>query len=388
MTAMHLLSAVIVSLVGYGLVSMQGCSGPSEPWEPSDYGAQCYCSFRTRQNASTEEECESRPERANLSGAVSASEWESGVGAACRNLSTDIEDGVGCFCDYAPRDRVTEGRLYSSSKGACKAGVIYGQTSQENDWIKPKDSQGPRNPANPDAALASHFLSVGLSEHASVASFSRVVLELMQFGAPAELLDRTLVAAQEEIRHAQMAFTLSNEWSPEPFVLRPLKGLEFNTITLAEFANQTVTEAVEGETPAALRAALALHFVEHQGVRDYLKQVAEEERRHAELAWATLAWTCLKGNQEGPAVQASAMSALDHAALQLKACPVLKKSNLQHGILSPDLEALVCREAASLVQLLKTEMQGIDGIDGLKLFELRVQEHFEKAVTSVSRQQM
>ena len=310
---------------------------------------------------------------------------------ACRVVSTDFEDGVGCFCQNCGP---IEGRLYSSSKGACKAGVIYGQTSQENDWTKPKNSQGPQikhplNPGNPDhAALASHFLSVGLSEHASIASFSRVVLELMQFSAPAELLDRTLVAAQDEIRHAQMAFTLSSEWSPEPFVLRPLKGLEFNTITLAEFANQTVTEGVEGETPAALRAALALHFVQHEGVRDYLKQVAVEERRHAELAWATLAWTCLKGNQEGPAVQASAMSALDHAVLQLKACPVLKKSNLQHGILSPDLEASVCREAASLVQLLKTEMQGIDGIDDLKLFELRVQEHFEKAVTSVSRQQM
>lgn len=306
---------------------------------------------------------------------------------ACENLSTDVEDGLRCGCEVCSP---IEGRLYSSSKGACKAGVIYGQSSQENDWTKPKNSQGPQikhplNPGNPDAALASHFLSVGLSEHASVASFSRVVLELMQFGAPAELLDRTLVAAQDEIRHAQMAFTLSSEWSPEPFVLRPLKGLEFNAITLAEFANQTVTEAVEGETPAALRAALALHFVEHEGVRDYLKQVAVEERRHAELAWATLAWTCLKGNQEGPAVQASAMSALDHAVLQLKACPVLKKTNLQHGILSPDLEASVCREAASLVQLLKTEMQGIDD---LKLFELRVQEHFEKALTSVSRQQM
>ena len=67
---------------------------------------------------------------------------------------------------------------------------------------------------------------------------------------------------------------------------------------------------------------------------------------------------------------------------------MLKKSNLKQGILSPDLQASVCREAASLVQLLKTEMQGIDGIDDLKLFELRVQEHFEKAVTSLSRQQI
>ena len=102
-------------------------------------------------------------------------------------------------------------------------------------------------------------------------------------------------------------------------------GLEFNTITLAEFASQTVKEAVEGETPATLRAALALHFVEHEGVRDYLKQVAVEERRHAELAWATLAWTCLKGNQEGHAVQASAMSALDHAVLQLKGMPSVEE---------------------------------------------------------------
>ena len=208
--AMHLLSAVIGSLVGYGLVSMQGCSGPSGPSGPTDYGAECCCRFQkvdnATWNASQEDECTSRAERANLSQGVSSSEWQSGVGVACRDLSTDIEDGVGCYCQNCG---FTEGRLYSSSKGACKAGVIYGQTSQDNDWTQPKKSQGPQikhplNPGNPDhAALASHFLSVGLSEHASIASFSRVVLELMQFGAPAELLDRTLVAAQDEIRHAQ-----------------------------------------------------------------------------------------------------------------------------------------------------------------------------------------
>ena len=210
---MHLLSAVIVGLVGYGLVSMQGCSGPSGP-SGIDYGAECCCRLgnvgNATWNASTEDECNSRAKRANLSQRVSSSEWQSGVWEACRDLSTDFEDGVGCFCQNCGP---IEGRLYSSSKGACKAGVIYGQTSQENDWTKPKNGQGsqikhPLNPGNPDhAALASHFLSVGLSEHASIASFSRVVLELMQFGAPAELLDRTLVAAQDEIRHAQMAFT-------------------------------------------------------------------------------------------------------------------------------------------------------------------------------------
>ena len=126
--AMHLLSAVIFSLVGYGLVSLQGCSpSPSEPYEP---GSQCCCGLGPVDNAmwnnSTEEECNSRPERANLSEYVPSSEWMSGVGAACAALSTYVSRGADCLCGNCV---MGEGRLYNSSKGACKAGVIYGQTS-------------------------------------------------------------------------------------------------------------------------------------------------------------------------------------------------------------------------------------------------------------------
>ena len=81
----------------------------------------------------------------------------------------------------------------------------------------------------------------------------------------------------------------------------PLPGLEFRPVTLMDLANQTVFEAILGETPAALRAAVASSVAFDQHAREFWQLVALEERRHAELAWATVAWAVQAGQvQVGP----------------------------------------------------------------------------------------
>mmetsp|Transcript_8416 Transcript_8416/g.15377 ORF Transcript_8416/g.15377 Transcript_8416/m.15377 type:complete len:397 (-) Transcript_8416:83-1273(-) len=332
---------------------------------------QCCCmcdSPDTCGNTSEASECSDRPGVNNLTG------WSDQIEEACANLSTS-----GCTCsgwDSSLPCGVVVGRLYSTSKGVCQARVVpEAKASAESDWTGQKEEAAPEN--TKDQGLAAHFLSVGLSEHASVASFSRVVLELMQLGAPAGLVNRTLVAAQEEIRHAQMAFSLAKTWSSQAFALSPLEGLEFRPITLEEFADQTVREAVEGETPAALKAALALRFAQHGGVRDFLAAVAVEERRHAELAWATLAWAFL---QESPAVQQSASASLDRTVAHLKTQPASQQGDLAHGLLTPELEEMARHEAAGVVVKLQKELKGATSLDD---FESRAQRHFDDALASL-----
>src|SRR5262249_6350017 len=59
------------------------------------------------------------------------------------------------------------------------------------------------------ASLAEAWTASALFEHASVASFSRVSLELMAAGAPADLVELAHLAALDEIRHARLCFALA-----------------------------------------------------------------------------------------------------------------------------------------------------------------------------------
>merc|ERR1712151_679000 len=98
------------------------------------------------------------------------------------------------------------------------------------------------------AKIAHHYENVGLAEHVSVASFSRAALELMAHGAPPKLLDRTLEAAREEVRHAQMALSLAKVWSGKNFELTGIQGLaeHHGVDSLANFARRTAIEACAG----------------------------------------------------------------------------------------------------------------------------------------------
>ena len=203
-------------------------------------------------------------------------------------------------------------------------------------------------------------------------------MELMQLAAPADLVDRTLAAGREEVRHAQMALSLARSWSPEDFHLGPLDGLEFAPVTLMDLARQTVFEAIQGETPAALAATVALRFAKDQGVRDFLQVVASEERRHAELAWATVAWAIQAGKTS---VQQAALSALDAAEAKLMKSVVSSEGNLDYGILSGSLDLAVRREAASLVKRLRLELSS-DNLwhKELSTFESLVYEAFDQSI--------
>ncbi|MCH9683323.1 MAG: ferritin-like domain-containing protein [Deltaproteobacteria bacterium] len=140
-------------------------------------------------------------------------------------------------------------------------------------------------------ALADHWLHAALAEHASVASFARFVLDLGAMGAPPALLTDATTAIQDEVRHAQIAFALAGAYAGEavgPGPL-PLHGLVAGADSEA-IVRAAVREGCVEETLAAAEAELAAHRATDPAVRHALTAIAEDEARHAVLAWRFVDW--------------------------------------------------------------------------------------------------
>jgi len=72
------------------------------------------------------------------------------------------------------------------------------------------------------AGLAERWRENGKTEHASVAAFARLTLDLMALGAPPTLVAAANQDSLDEIRHAELCFSLATaldgtRWSPAPF---------------------------------------------------------------------------------------------------------------------------------------------------------------------------
>lgn len=142
------------------------------------------------------------------------------------------------------------------------------------------------------AELAEAWTSGALFEHASIASFGRFSLELLALGAPAALVEAAHLAALDEVRHAQLSFGLAAAYRGAPIgpSALPLSGRLALAPDLVGLAIAVAHEACIGETLAALVAAERLARASDPAVRSVLAAIADDEARHAELAWRTLAW--------------------------------------------------------------------------------------------------
>lgn len=197
------------------------------------------------------------------------------------------------------------------------------------------------------ARLAEAWAQIGLMEHASIAAFARFTLELLAFGAPAELVASASQAMVDELEHARTAFSLASRYQgeavgPGPLAVEgSLAAIELESCALTAFL-----EGCIGETVAALQARAALAVASDSAVREVLSRVAEDEARHAQLAWRFLKWVLPRCGREFPARLWRAF------ASEAKACANLTPSvePLQaalhaHGVLTPAEQAQVRSDA-------------------------------------------
>ena len=182
--------------------------------------------------------------------------------------------------------------------------------AHRGDWLS-ADDERPLAEREPEVAAA--YLEDALLEHASVAAFARFTLELLAIGAPPVFVAEAQRAALDEIEHARACFALSSRFGgsdvgPGPLDLR---GLQLAS-ELSAIVENVVLEGCVGETIGAAVVAAQLEGAEDPEVRAVLARIAEDERRHAELAWRFVAWAVQSG---GVAVRRSVERAM-RAALQ------------------------------------------------------------------------
>ncbi len=146
------------------------------------------------------------------------------------------------------------------------------------------------------ASLADAWQEQALLEHASVAAFSRLVLDLLALGAPAELVDRAAAATRDEIRHAARCFALASAYAgreigPGPLPIPPRRGRR----TLVRLAVESWREGCVGETLSVGVAAAQLAGATDPVVREVLAGIVRDESEHAALAWDLVAWARAAG---------------------------------------------------------------------------------------------
>ncbi|HMI91047.1 MAG TPA: ferritin-like domain-containing protein [Polyangiales bacterium] len=139
--------------------------------------------------------------------------------------------------------------------------------------------------------IAREWLDDARMEHASIASFARFTLDLLAAGAPADLLAQAQRAALDEVAHAQACFALASRYAGTAFGPSALAtGDCAPAASLTEAVVSAFREGCIGETLAAAHARAALAVARDPQVRSTLTRIAEDEARHAELAWRFAAW--------------------------------------------------------------------------------------------------
>lgn len=126
-------------------------------------------------------------------------------------------------------------------------------------------------------------------EAASIPAFLRLAQELADHGAPAGLIARAQQAADDEVRHAAGFARLRETLGADPLVT-PTISTTLATRSLAELALENAVEGCVRETFGALLAHYQAATATDDDLRQLLVTIAEDETRHAELAWDLRAW--------------------------------------------------------------------------------------------------
>lgn len=138
---------------------------------------------------------------------------------------------------------------------------------------------------------ASYLARMAFFEAASIDAFAILARELRRMRAPASLVRACFVARGDEVRHARMAATLAKRAAPG----RPTKLLLPATPEEEERSRESL--AIENASEGCIREAFgvllgtwqALHAPTAE-LRAFFGKLAEDEARHAALAWRIDAW--------------------------------------------------------------------------------------------------
>jgi hypothetical protein len=147
--------------------------------------------------------------------------------------------------------------------------------------------------------VADQWRENGKTEHASVAAFARLALDLMALGAPPTLLAAANQDALDEIRHTEICFSIASAidgkaLGPGPFpeAQRVPTLPRSRTLALGKLAVDSLVDGALHEGVSARVIAKLAQRSEVPAIRAALKEIAADEGRHAAHGWAVVSW-CL-----------------------------------------------------------------------------------------------
>lgn len=194
--------------------------------------------------------------------------------------------------DHSPDEKCVIGRPYLEHGHAQLAPLALSRAPLKS---PPHNLAAQSTPSS--EARAHAWALAGAAEHASVAAFNRLSLQLLALGAPLPLLNAVQRAAMEEVEHAQSCFELAsnlsgNEVSVGAF---PFGGAIDPDVDLAELAYAAVREGCLSETLGAYVVSSVADVVPDEHVRAVLQRLAREESEHAVLSFRVVTWALRTG---------------------------------------------------------------------------------------------
>lgn len=141
-------------------------------------------------------------------------------------------------------------------------------------------------------ALAQEWLTIAQQEHASIASFAQLSLELLRYGASAELVSQCQACLQDEIRHAKIAFRFASHFAGKAIAPGPLPvphQLQLST-SLQALALTNLQEGCCNETLASLLMLERSDKIADPTLSRITAQIARDEQGHAQFAWRLNQW--------------------------------------------------------------------------------------------------
>jgi hypothetical protein len=166
----------------------------------------------------------------------------------------------------------------------------------------------PVRASRPEAAF---LAGAAYLEGASVDAFERLERELAAHGAPRRLRSLARRAARDEVRHARVMKAFAEQAGASPAVPRVTSR---RVRSLQAIALENAVEGCVHETFGAAVATFQSRRAVERPFRSAMKRIAEDETRHAELAWAVARW--LDGRLD-PAARARVNRARTRAAESL-----------------------------------------------------------------------
>lgn len=190
---------------------------------------------------------------------------------------------------------------------------IFAPLAEDSPWVTGQRCDGE---AAPDAAIEA-WRANGLTEHASVAAFAQLSVDLVALGAPPRLIEAAHQDALDEMRHTELCFSLArdlggDEIGPGAFprlTLRP-RARWPRAVSLAGLAVESLVDGALNEGVSARVVAELARRVEDPRVKHVLAQIARDEARHAAHGFDVVRWCVKEGGLPVVAALRAATAAL------------------------------------------------------------------------------